>query len=52
MRGFRVIPENLELTDERLSIIRSHNKYIEVLSGKIDSCSWVADKVLEKISSL
>ena len=52
MRGFRVIPENLESTDERLSIIRSHNKYIEVLSGKIDSCSWVADKVLEKISSL
>tara|TARA_B100000886_G_scaffold283549_1_gene207853 strand:- start:1096 stop:2157 length:1062 start_codon:yes stop_codon:yes gene_type:complete len=52
MRGFRVVPMNVELTDERLSILRNHDKYIEVLSGKIDSCSWVADKVLEKITSL
>ena len=52
MRGFRVVPMNVELTDERLSILSNHDKYIEVLSGKIDSCSWVADKVLEKITSL
>ena len=52
MRGFRVVPMNVELTDERLSIIRNFDKYIEILSGKIDSCSWVADKVHEKITSL
>jgi len=52
MRGFRVVPMNVELTDERLSILRNYNKYIEILSGKIDSCSWIADKVLEKIVSL
>ena len=51
MRGYRVVPVNVETTDERLSIIRNYDKYIEVLSGKIDSCSWVADKVLEKIVS-
>ncbi len=52
MRGFRVVPQNVELTDERISIIRNYDKYIEILSGKIDSCSWVADKVLEKITNL
>ena len=52
MRGYRVIPINVEKTDERISILRQYDKYIEILSGKIDSCSWVADQVLEKIQSL
>lgn len=52
MRGYRVVPINVESTDERISILSSYDKHIEILSGKIDSCSFVADKVAEKIAGM
>lgn len=49
MSGYRVIIPGVESTDERLTSISHYDKYIEVFSGKIDTCSWAADQVLNII---
>ena len=49
MVGYRVVMQNVESTDERLTSVRSSGKFIDIFSGKIDTCSWAADKALEKI---
>ena len=46
MTGFRVIKPNVEKTDERTTIITTQDKFIDIFSGKIDTCSWAANEVL------
>lgn len=46
MTGFRVIKPNVERTDERTTIISTQGKFIDIFSGKIDTCSWAANEVL------
>ena len=51
MTGYRVIFPDVEATDERLTSISHYGNFIEVFSGKIDTCSWAANKVLRIINS-
>ena len=46
MTGFRVIKPNVEKTDERTTIISNKGKFIDIFSGKIDTCSWAANQVM------
>lgn len=47
MVGYRVLLPGLEKTDERLTSLRQSGKYINIFSGKIDTCSWAADELLK-----
>tara|TARA_Y100001968_G_scaffold304941_1_gene320402 strand:+ start:9 stop:953 length:945 start_codon:yes stop_codon:yes gene_type:complete len=51
MIGYRVILPNVEASDDRTTIVRHKGKFIDVFSGKIDTCSWAAKNVLRIISS-
>tara|TARA_Y100000739_G_scaffold204323_1_gene190912 strand:+ start:535 stop:1584 length:1050 start_codon:yes stop_codon:yes gene_type:complete len=46
MIGFRVLIPGLEKTDERLTILNKDGKFINVFSGKIDTCSWAANELI------
>ena len=51
MTGYRVININREKTDDRPTYINNCGKYFEVSSGKIDTCSWTADQLVNLIES-
>ena len=47
MVGYRVLIPGLEKTDERLTSLQHSGKYINIFSGKIDTCSWAAEELLK-----
>tara|TARA_Y100000589_G_scaffold72501_1_gene65302 strand:+ start:13023 stop:14078 length:1056 start_codon:yes stop_codon:yes gene_type:complete len=49
MTGYRVVNINREKTDDRPTYINNFGKYFEVSSGKIDTCSWAADQLVNLI---
>ncbi len=49
MTGYRVININREKTDDRPTYINNCGKYFEISSGKIDTCSWIADNLVNLI---
>ena len=52
LEGPRMVLAKTDESDARPSLVRSYNKnYHTVFSGKIDHCVWVADEILEAISS-
>ena len=50
MMGYRVTLPNVEANDDRTTIVRNEGKFIDIFSGKIDTCSWAANQVLNHIS--
>ena len=52
MVGYRVVLPNIESTDDRLTSVRKEGKFIDVFSGKIDTCSWTANDTLELIKKM
>ena len=51
MTGYRVVNIKREKTDDRPTYINYSNKFIEISSGKIDTCSWTADQISDLIDS-
>ena len=52
MVGYRVLLPGLEKTDERLTSLKNDGKYINIFSGKIDTCSWAADQLLNILDKI
>ncbi len=52
MVGFRVVLPDVESTDERLTSVRKEGKFIDIFSGKIDTCSWASNIALEYIKKM
>ena len=52
LQGPRMVIANSDSTDARPSILKTFEKnYHTVFSGKIDHCIWIADDILEQVSS-
>jgi len=51
MTGYRVVNINRENTDDRPTYINNYGKYFEISSGKIDTCSWTADQLVDLIET-
>ena len=52
MVGYRVVLPNIESTDDRLTSVRKEGKFIDIFSGKIDTCCWAANRTLELIKEM
>ena len=48
MVGYRVVMQNVESTDERLTSLEAQANLLIYFQVR-DTCSWAADKALEKI---